>query len=181
MRAGIARSAFIHPQALVESGAKIGARTRVWAFAHVLPNACVGAHCNICDQVFIEGDVHVGDRVTIKCGVQLWNGVRLEDDVFVGPNATFTNDPFPRSKRWPRRFAQTFVRKGASIGANATILPGLEIGKHSLVGAGAVVTRAVPPYAIVMGNPARVAGYTDAARIAPGQRNKAVRRKRSPK
>ena len=177
MRSGISRSAFIHPHALVEPGAKIGARTRVWAFAHVLPNACVGADCNICDQVFIESDVRVGNRVTIKCGVQLWNGVRLEDDVFVGPNATFTNDPFPRSKRWPRRFSQTLVRKGASVGANATILPGLEIGPHSLIGAGAVVTRTVPPYAIVVGNPARITGFTDASRNAPGS-GKPMPRKR---
>jgi hypothetical protein len=111
--------------------------------------------------VFIESDVIVGDRVTIKCGVQLWDGVRLEDDVFVGPNATFTNDPFPRSKQYPEAFAQTVVRRGASIGANATILPGLTIGRDALVGAGSVVTRDVPDRAIVVGNPARVTGYTD--------------------
>jgi dTDP-4-dehydrorhamnose 3,5-epimerase-like enzyme len=112
--------------------------------------------------VFIEGDVTVGDRVTLKCGVQLWDGIRIEDDVFVGPNATFTNDPFPRSKVYPVEFAQTVVRKGASIGANATILPGIEIGVGAMVGAGAVVTRSVPPNAIVVGNPARISGYVGA-------------------
>jgi acetyltransferase-like isoleucine patch superfamily enzyme len=113
--------------------------------------------------VLIENDVVVGDRVTIKSGVQLWDGVRLEDDVFVGPNATFTNDPFPRSKQYPERFLETVVRRGASIGANATILPGLTIGERAMVGAGCVVTRNVPANAIVVGNPARIVGYVDAA------------------
>src|SRR5688572_29519687 len=124
---------FYHPQALVES-ADVGRGTRVWAFAHILPGARVGADCNICDGVFIENDVVVGDRVTVKCGVQLWDGVRLEDDVFVGPNATFTNDHFPRSKRRPEKFLQTVVAKGASVGANATILPGLVVGQNAMVG-----------------------------------------------
>ena len=152
--------AFIHPQALCES-LHLGAGTRVWAFAHVLPGARIGADCNICDHVFIENDVLVGDRVTIKCGVQLWDGVRLEDDVFVGPNATFTNDIFPRSKQYPQAFAHTEVRRGASIGANATILPGVTIGSRAMVGAGAVVTRNVPPNAVVVGNPAKIVGYVD--------------------
>lgn len=149
---------FKHPQALVESE-DIGDNTRIWAFAHILPGAHIGSDCNICDNVFIENDVMVGDRVTIKCGVQLWDGIRIEDDVFIGPNATFTNDPFPRSKRYPETFLQTTVKKGASIGANATVLPGLTIGKNALIGAGAVVTRDVPPNAIVAGNPARINGY----------------------
>jgi acetyltransferase-like isoleucine patch superfamily enzyme len=153
---------FVHPQGLCES-ANVGARTRIWAFAHVLPGARIGADCNVCDHVFVENDVVVGDRVTLKCGVQLWDGVRLEDDVFVGPNATFTNDPFPRSRRRPERFATTLVRAGASIGANATILPGLTIGAGAMIGAGAVVVRSVPPLAIVVGNPARIVGYVDAA------------------
>jgi UDP-2-acetamido-3-amino-2,3-dideoxy-glucuronate N-acetyltransferase len=178
MRSAIARSAFIHPQALVEPGAKIGARTRVWAFSHVLPGASVGSDCNICDQVFIENDVTIGNRVTVKCGVQIWDGVELEDDVFVGPNATFTNDPFPRSKKWPNRYSKTLVRRGASVGANSTILPGLEIGEHALVGAGAVVTRTVPAKAIVVGNPARITGFTEDSRNAPG-RAKAAQRKRA--
>ena len=149
---------FIHEQALCESD-KIGARTRVWAFAHVLAGARIGEDCNICDGVFIESDVIVGDRVTVKCGVQLWNGVVLEDDVFVGPNATFMNDRFPRSRQWLEANQETIVRSGASVGANATILPGLEIGLGAMVGAGAVVTRSVPPHAVVTGNPARITGY----------------------
>jgi acetyltransferase-like isoleucine patch superfamily enzyme/dTDP-4-dehydrorhamnose 3,5-epimerase-like enzyme len=152
---------FLHPQALCES-ASVGAGTRVWAFAHILSGAKVGRDCNICDGVFVENDVVVGDRVTVKCGVQLWDGVRLEDDVFVGPNATFTNDRFPRSRAHPERYPETIVRRGASIGANATILPGLEIGANAMVGAGAVVTRSVPNNAIVKGNPARIAGYVGA-------------------
>ncbi len=150
---------FVHPSAICESQA-IGDKTRIWAFAHILPRARLGQDCNVCDHVFIENDVAIGDRVTIKCGVQVWDGVTLEDDVFVGPNVTFTNDPFPRSKQYPAAFSKTLVRKGASIGANATILPGITIGMHSMVGAGAVVTRDVPPYAKVVGNPARIIGYT---------------------
>jgi acetyltransferase-like isoleucine patch superfamily enzyme len=125
----------------------------------VLPGARIGSDCNICDGVFVENDVVVGDRVTVKCGVQLWDGLTLEDDVFVGPNATFTNDRFPRSKSYPDRFEKTIIRQGASIGANATILPGIEIGAGAMVGAGSVVTRSVPPNAIVAGNPARITGY----------------------
>ena len=142
----------LHPDSLVET-TRIGKGTRIWAFAHILPGAEIGGDCNICDGVFIENDVVVGNRVTVKCGVQLWDGVRLEDDVFVGPNATFTNDLFPRSKRHPVSFPKTVVRRGASIGGNATILPGLTIGMNAMVGAGAVVTRDVPPNAIVVGNP----------------------------
>lgn len=151
---------FRHPSAIVES-TRIGARTRVWAFAHILPDAVIGEDCNICDHVFIENDVIVGNRVTVKCGVQLWDGVRLEDDVFVGPNATFTNDPFPRSRQRLEKFAQTVVRHGASIGANATILSGLTIGGGAMVGAGAVVTHDVPANAVVAGNPAQILGYAD--------------------
>ncbi len=152
---------FVHERALCESE-HVGSGTRVWAFAHVLPGARIGKDCNICDGVFVEGEVVVGDRVTVKCGVQLWNGVMIEDDAFIGPNATFTNDPFPRSRHWIES-ARTFVRAGASIGANATILPGVEIGRGAMVGAGAVVTRSVPPYAIVVGNPARIQGYVETA------------------
>lgn len=152
---------FAHPSSLCESKA-VGAGTRIWAFVHVLPAAVIGKDCNICDHVFIENDVVVGDRVTVKCGVQLWDGVRLEDDVFIGPNATFTNDIFPRSRQYPAAFGQILIRAGASIGANATILPGVTIGARAMVGAGAVVTRPVPPGAIVVGNPARIVGYVDA-------------------
>ena len=149
-----------HPNALVES-VTIGKNTRIWAFAHVLSGAVIGADCNICDHVFIENDVRIGDRVTIKSGVQLWDGITLDDDVFVGPNATFTNDSWPRSKRYPEEFKKTLIKRGASIGANATILPGLTIGTEAMIGAGAVVTRDVPPKAIVVGNPARIIGYID--------------------
>lgn len=151
-----------HPQALVESD-DIGPRTRVWAFAHILPGARIGADCNLCDHTFVENDVVVGDRVTVKSGVQLWDGIQLEDDVFVGPNATFTNDPLPRSRQYLAEYPRTVVRRGASIGANATILPGLVIGAGAMVGAGAVVTRSVPPHAVVAGNPARILRYTTTA------------------
>lgn len=153
---------FIHTHALCESPT-IGARTRIWAFSHVLPNARIGTDCNICDNVFIENDVVIADRVTIKCGVQIWDGVEIHDDVFIGPNATFTNDRFPRSKVYPASYLRTIIRKGASIGANATILPGVEIGMHAMIGAGAVVTRSVPPYGIVRGNPAKIVGYVDSS------------------
>ena len=152
---------FIHERAIVESS-EIGAGTRIWAHAHVLPGARIGRDVNVCDGVFVENDVVVGDRVTIKCGVQLWDGTELEDDVFVGPNATFTNDPMPRSKQHLAVKQRTRVRQGASIGANATVLPGLVIGSQAMVGAGAVVMRDVPPFAIVVGNPARICGYVDA-------------------
>lgn len=151
-------SAFIHEKALVDKGANVGARTRVWAFAHILPGAVIGEDCNICDGVLIENDVRIGNRVTIKCGVQVWDGVTLEDDVFVGPNATFTNDKFPLSQQ-AGNILRTTVCLGASIGANATILPGITVGRKAMVGAGAVVTRDVPPNAIVVGNPARIKGY----------------------
>jgi acetyltransferase-like isoleucine patch superfamily enzyme len=151
---------FVHPSGICES-TSIGKNTRVWAFAHVLPNARIGSDCNICDHVFIENDVIVGDRVTVKCGVQLWDGLEIENDVFIGPNVTFTNDIFPRSKQYPKTFARTVIRKGASIGANATVLPGLSIGTNAMIGAGAVVTRSVPSNAIVVGNPAKIVGYVD--------------------
>lgn len=151
---------FVHPSGLCESTA-IGDGTRIWAFAHILPGARIGADCNICDGVFVEDDVVIGDRVTIKCGVQVWDGLRIGDDVFVGPNATFTNDRFPRSRRHPERFAVTRVHDGASIGANATILPGVTIGRGAMVGAGAVVTADVPANATVVGNPATIVGYVE--------------------
>ena len=144
---------FKHSHSLVETE-YIGNNTRIWAFVHILPGAKIGADCNICDHVFIENDVIIGDRVTIKSGVQLWDGVRIEDDVFIGPNATLTNDIFPRSKQ---KFTvlETRIKRGASIGANATILPGITIGENAMVGAGAVVTEDIPDNVLVVGNPAR--------------------------
>jgi UDP-2-acetamido-3-amino-2,3-dideoxy-glucuronate N-acetyltransferase len=154
---------FVHPRALCES-ATVGDNTRVWAFAHVLPGARIGSDCNICDHVFIENDVIVGDRVTVKCGVQLWDGLRIGDDVFIGPNVTFSNDKYPKSKHYQAAVQQTHVGRGASIGGGASILPGLRIGARAMVGAGSVVTHDVPPRAVVSGNPARIVGYVDTKR-----------------
>jgi acetyltransferase-like isoleucine patch superfamily enzyme/dTDP-4-dehydrorhamnose 3,5-epimerase-like enzyme len=159
---------FQHVQAIVETP-YIGDGTSIWAFAHILPGARIGRDCNICDHTFIENDVVIGDRVTVKCGVQLWDGTAVEDDVFIGPNATFINDPFPRSKRPPPQFARTTIKKGASIGANATILPGLTVGEYAMVGAGAVLTDNAPPYAVLGGNPARIQGYSDVSAEHPFQ------------
>ena len=161
-------SAFVHDKALVDEGVTIGAGTRVWGFTHLLSDAQIGADCNICEQVFIEGDVVVGDRVTVKCGVQLWDGLRVEDDVFIGPNVTFTNDLFPRSKRYPKTFLQTRIKAGASIGGGTVILPGLTIGEKAMVGAGSVVTHSVPAGAVVVGNPARVIRLLAEASDEPG-------------
>jgi len=149
---------YIHSTALVQAK-QIGNGTHVWAFVNILPGAVIGADCNICDRVFIENHVKLGDRVTVKCGVSLWDGITVEDDVFIGPGATFTNDLHPRSKQHLESPIPTQIRRGASIGANATILAGVTVGMHARVGAGAVVTRNVPPYAIVVGNPARIKGY----------------------
>lgn len=159
---------FAHPLADVQS-MRVGPRTKIWQFTVVLPDAVIGADGNICSHCFIENDVVVGDRVTIKNGVQLWDGLRVGDDVFIGPNVTFTNDKRPRSKQHPAEFLQTHIDSGASIGGGATILPGLKIGRSAMVGSGAVVTRSVPPNAIVVGNPARIVGYIDSrgAEAAP--------------
>lgn len=157
----------IHPLADVQSK-QIGTGTRIWQFVVVLPGARIGVNCNICSHCFIENDVSVGDNVTIKNGVQLWDGLRVGDDVFIGQNVSFTNDRFPRSKRPPREFLPTVVENGASIGAGAVVLPNLVIGRNAMVGAGAVVTRSVPPNAIVRGNPARIMGYVD---TDPGDRS----------
>ena len=145
----------IHPSSDVQSK-QIGEGTRVWQYVVILPGAVIGRDGNICSHCFIENKVVVGDRVTVKSGVQLWDGVTLEDDVFVGPNATFTNDREPRSRNASATLLPTLVKKGASIGANATILPGLTIGEGAMVGAGAVVTKDVPPRTLVVGNPARI-------------------------
>jgi acetyltransferase-like isoleucine patch superfamily enzyme len=148
----------IHKLADVQSQS-IGKNTRIWQYSIVLENAVIGEDCNINCHVFIENNVIVGDRVTIKPGVQIWDGLRIEDDVFVGPNATFVNDKHPRSKNYPESFQKTVLKKGASIGANATILGGIEIGEYAMVGAGSVVTKKVPNRALVVGNPSRIVGW----------------------
>jgi acetyltransferase-like isoleucine patch superfamily enzyme len=152
-----AAPAFIHPLADVMT-THLGDGTRIWQFCVVLGGARIGRDCNVCAQCFIENDVLIGDRVTVKSGVQLWDGLRVEDDVFVGPNVTFTNDKFPRSRKPPPNVGTTVLRRGASIGANATILCGLEIGEGAMVGAGSVVTRSVPAGELWVGNPARPHG-----------------------
>jgi acetyltransferase-like isoleucine patch superfamily enzyme len=153
-------SVFVHPHALCESD-DVGPRTRVWAFAHVMKGAVVGADCNVGDHAFIESGARVGDRVIVKNNALIWDKVTLEDDVFVGPNAVFTNDFNPRVayKNPPERFLPTLVRRGATIGANATIVCGVTIGTQAFVGAGTVVIRDVAPHALVVGNPARRIGW----------------------
>lgn len=145
----------IHPQSDVATKS-IGEDTRIWQYAVILHGAKIGRNCNLCAHIFIENDVIIGDNVTIKSGVFLWDGTRIESDVFIGPNATFTNDPMPRSKVYPESFHGITVKQGASIGANATLLPGITIGEYAMVGAGSVVTRDIEPYSVVAGNPARV-------------------------
>jgi acetyltransferase-like isoleucine patch superfamily enzyme len=163
---------FRHPKALVESR-RIGTGTRVWAFAHVMQGAIIGRDCNIGDHCFVESGAVLGDQVTVKNGVSIWDKVTIEDKVFLGPNVALTNDLWPRSRReaWTPR--ETRIREGASIGANATVLCGVEIGRHALVGAGATVTRDVPAYAVVYGMPARVHGYVCActSKLRFGPRN----------
>lgn len=153
-------SVFIHEGAICETDS-IGARTRVWAFAHLLKGAHVGDDCNICDHVFIEGGARVGNRVTVKNAVLLWDGVTVEDDVFLGPNMVFTNDLRPRAanRKGRSELLRTVVRQGATIGANATILCGITIGSYAFVAAGAVVTKSVPAQALVAGTPARQLGW----------------------
>ena len=154
---------FIHPLSDVQTTA-IGSGTRLWQFVVVLPGAQIGQDCNICSHCLIENDVVVGDRVTVKSGVQLWDGLRVGADVFIGPNVSFTNDRFPRSQQKPEKFLVTTIGHGASVGAGAVILPGVVIGSKAMVAAGALVTRSVPPNAVVEGSPARIVGYVDAAR-----------------
>ena len=139
----------------------IGKDTSIWQYVVVLPNAVIGSNTNICSHCLIENDVSIGSNVTIKSGVQVWDGITIEDNVFIGPNVTFTNDVNPRSKQYPEVFLKTVIEKGASIGANATILPGITISENAMVGAGAVVTRNVPANAIVMGNPAKITAYVE--------------------
>ena len=152
-------SFYQHPAALIDEGASVGFGTRIWAFAHIVKGAVVGQDCNICDHTFIEGGVKVGDRVTVKCGVYLWDGLIVEDDVHIGPGAVFTNDLRPRSRNSSFELLVTRLCQGCAIGANATVLPGLVIGRWAMVGAGTVVTRTVPDFALVTGNPGRLAGW----------------------
>jgi len=147
---------FVHPLGICESGS-VGPGSRIWAFAHVLPGAVIGRDANICDCSFVENDVVLGDRVTVKTHVALWDGLRVEDGVFIGPGACFANDRRPRSKRRVAPLV-TRIRRGASIGAGAVILPGITVGEYAMVAAGAVVTRDVEPFALMMGNPARARG-----------------------
>lgn len=149
---------FIHPLSDVMSS-MIGQKTKVWQYSVILPKAVIGENCNICAHTLIENDVVIGDNVTVKSGVYVWDGITLKDNVFVGPCVTFTNDKKPRSKQYPNEFPKTVVEEGASIGANATLLPGITIGKNALIGAGAVVTKNVPENAIMVGNPAVIKGY----------------------
>lgn len=151
---------YIHPSADVQS-TSIGQHTRIWQYSVVLKGAQIGDNCNICANTLIENDVVIGNDVTIKSGVYVWDGVTLEDQVFIGPCVAFTNDKTPRSKQFPDQFAKTLVKKGASIGANATILPGLTIGENAMIGAGTVVTKDVPAGAIVVGNPGVIKGYIE--------------------
>jgi UDP-2-acetamido-3-amino-2,3-dideoxy-glucuronate N-acetyltransferase len=153
-------SVLVHPLALCESDA-VGPRTRIWAFAHVQAGARIGADCNVGDHAFVEDGAVVGDRVTVKNGVLLWSGVTVEDEVFLGPGAVFTNDASPRAPypKGPAGWRATLVRRGATVGANATVLSGLTIGCWAMVGAGSVVTGDVPAHALVVGNPARQAGW----------------------
>lgn len=148
---------FIHEKAEVQT-TRIGGGTKVWQYSVILPGAQIGSNCNINAQCFIENDVVIGDNVTVKCGVQLWDGITVEDDVFIGPNATFTNDKYPRSKVYPDQFIRTVIKKRASIGANATILCGVTIGENAMIGAGSVVTKDVPAGELWFGNPARSHG-----------------------
>ena len=145
----------IHPSSDVQSS-DIGEGTTIWQSVVILPKAKIGSNVNICAQCMVENDVTIGDRVTIKSGVYLWDGVSIEDDVFIGPNVTFTNDKFPRSKVYPEHFLKTTVEAGASIGGGAVLLPGIRIGRGSMVGAGAVVTKDLSVSGVYLGNPARL-------------------------
>ncbi|MND67370.1 dTDP-3-amino-3,6-dideoxy-alpha-D-galactopyranose 3-N-acetyltransferase [compost metagenome] len=153
-----AHKPYIHPLADVHS-LQIGEDSRIWQYSVILAQAQIGKNCNICAHTLIENDVVLGDNVTVKSGVFIWDGITIQDNVFIGPNVTFTNDKHPRSKQYPEEFLRTIVKNGASIGANATILPGIKIGQYAMVGAGAVVTKDVPEKAIVVGNPAIIKGF----------------------
>lgn len=149
---------FIHKNALVETE-NIGKDSKIWAFVHILGGAKIGENANICDHCFIENDVTIGNNVTVKCGVYLWDGIKIKDNVFIGPAAVFTNDLFPRSKNTKYIQQKTLLKTGSSIGANATILGGITVGEYALIGAGSVIVKDVPDFALVYGNPGEVKGY----------------------
>ena len=148
----------IHKYSDVQSQ-NIGENTNIWQYCVVLPGASIGKNCNVCAGVLIENDVVIGNNVTIKSGVQVWDGVTIEDNVFIGPNVTFTNDLVPRSKVYPDRYARTYIKEGASVGANSTIVAGHTIGEYAMIGAGSVVTKDIPPKTLWFGNPAVMRGY----------------------
>ncbi|AQS38845.1 acetyltransferase (isoleucine patch superfamily) [Shewanella psychrophila] len=139
----------------------IGEGTSIWQYSVILPKAVIGKGCNICAHTLIENDVTIGDNVTVKSGVYIWDGITIEDNVFIGPCVAFTNDKTPRSKQYPEMFLKTVIKNGASLGANSTILPGIVLGQNCMVGAGAVVTKDVPDYAVVVGNPAKILKYIE--------------------
>lgn len=149
---------YIHPLAIIEKEVEIGEGTKVWINSQIREGAKIGANCNIGKDTFVDAGVEIGNRVKIQNGVSIYHGVTIEDDVFIGPNAAFTNDLFPRAVgEW--QVTETLVKKGASIGANATIVCGHVLGEYSMVGSGSVVTKDVPPHALVVGNPAKIIGY----------------------
>lgn len=161
-------ASYIHPAAIVDTK-EIGDNTRIWAFVHVLGNVTIGSNCNICDHCYIEQHVRIGNNVTVKCGIYIWEGVEIEDDVFLGPNVVFTNDVRPRSKSYIP-VVKTIIKKGASIGANSTVLAGVTVGKYAMSGIGSVITRDVPDHGLVYGNPAKIKGWVDetGAKMKPG-------------
>lgn len=150
----------IHPLAEVQTSS-IGPDTKIWQFVVILKGAIIGNNCNINCHTFIENDVIIGNNVTVKSGVFIWDGIRIEDNVFIGPNVTFINDKIPRSKKYTTEYVGCIVKKGASLGASATLFNNITIGEYAMVGAGAVVTKNVKPYAMVYGNPARQFGWVD--------------------
>lgn len=156
----LAKPYYKHPHSIVETE-DIGSGTTIWAFVHILPKAKIGKNCNICDHCFVEGGVIIGDNVTLKCGIYLWDGLQLQDNVFLGPNVVFTNDLRPRSKNQHYTLTKTVVEYGASVGANSTVLAGVRIGRFSMAGIGSVITRDVKDYALVYGNPAKQHGWVD--------------------
>ena len=151
---------FVHESSFIDSGAEIGAGTKIWHFCHVMSSARIGENCNIGQNVLVAGEVRIGNNVKIQNNVSLYTGVVIEDDVFLGPSMVFTNVINPRSHvNRKNEYKPTLVRRGSSVGANATIVCGATLGKYCFVGAGAVVTRDVPAYALIYGNPARIQGW----------------------